>query len=272
MVAMSGACAMNRIAAFATTLIFMAGCLTSAAAAPRQDPQHQDSQQATQGQSNIDVTLYPILAQVPIFGAKIDIPDLPSLPGASGTTDLSLNGAFLAGVIVESRRWLLDVNGLWAAVSADHPDPLTNVDTHTAFVNVTGGVRIDRGLFATAGIKRVRSDIDVTVTGPRQTLQGSTNPTLWDPLVGAEYRGQLTPRTKYDAAFKAGGFGVGTDIDISLEGAVDWSISRRFVIRAGYSFLYYKLTVEDANIEAVKRPLISKQTLHGPEIGLGIKF
>jgi len=134
---------MNRIAAFASTLIFLAGWQSSAAAAPRQDPQHQDPQQATQGESKIDVTLYPILAQVPIFGAKIDIPDLPSLPGASGTTDLSLNGAFLAGVIVESRRWLLDVNGLWAAVSADHPDPLTNVDTHTAFVNVTGGVRID---------------------------------------------------------------------------------------------------------------------------------
>jgi hypothetical protein len=263
---------MKRIAAFASTLIFLAGWYTGAAAAPRQDPPYQDPQQATQGQSKIDVTLYPVLAQVPIFGAKIHVPDLPSLPGASGTTDLSLNGAFLAGVIVETRRWLLDVNGLWAAVSASYPNPLTNVDTHTAFVNVSGGVRIVNGLFATAGIKRARADIDVTVTGPRQTLQGTTSPALWDPLLGAEYRGQLTPRTRFDAAFKAGGFGVGTDIDVALEGAVDWSISRRFVIRAGYSFLYYKFTVEDANIEAVKRPLISSQTLHGPEMGLGIRF
>ena len=271
---MCGARMRLRLAGAASMLIFLAGLSTGAIEAQGQEPQPAaQAPSATQALSKIDVTIYPVLAQIPIFGAKIDIPDLPSLPGGSGTTDLSLNGAFLFGVIVESRRWLADVNGLWAAVSASSPDPLTKVDTHTGFVNVSGGVRIAKSLFAIAGVKRVRADMDVTVTGPRQTtLQSATNPALWDPLLGAEYRGQLTPRTRFDTTFKAGGFGVGTDIDVSLEGAVDWSLSHHFVLRAGYSFLYYKLTVEDANIAAVKRPLISKQTLHGPEMGFGIRF
>src|SRR5215831_17946510 len=73
-----------------------------------------------------DVTIYPILVRAPIFGANVDIASLPGDPGsgASGTTDYSLNGAYMSGGILESRRWLIDVNGVWAALSASHSTPL----------------------------------------------------------------------------------------------------------------------------------------------------
>ena len=65
---------------------------------------------------------------------------------------------------------------------------------------------------------------------------------------------------------------MGTDVDIAAEAAIDWDITRHFVLRAGYSLVYYKWTMDDADVDGLERTLISKQTLHGPEIGIGIRF
>jgi len=178
------------------------------------------------------------------------------------------------GVIVETRRWLFDANCLRAAVSASHSRPLTTVDSDTRFFSATAGVRVARGLFVVAGGKRVSTDLDVTLTGPvtQSPHNANTNPRLWDPMVGADYRGRLNSGIAFDTLFRVGGFGVGTDINLSAESAIDSNFAGRFVLRAGYSILYYKLTVDDASVDAIHRPLISKQTLHGPEIGLGVRF
>ena len=238
-------------------------------------PDPQDPQPAAPQARSTEVTIYPLLLQSPLFGAEIDIPDLPGSggSGASGSTDVSLNGAYMFGVTVESRRWLVDANGLWAALDADHPRPLITVDTDTWFFNVMAGSRIAGGLFAVGGVRGVSTDIDVTLTAPSQTstLNGRTGPSFLDPMIGVAYRGRLGSRTTLDAEFKGGGFGVGTDVDVSAEAAIDWNIAGRFVLRAGYSLLYYKWT-SDAEINAIQRPLESRQTLHGPEIGFGIRF
>jgi hypothetical protein len=223
-----------------------------------------------------DLTIYPILAQIPIFGAQITIPDSPALPGGgSGTTDLSLNGAYMFGVILETRYFLVDVNNLWAAVSASHSQPLTNVDTDSKFLNAVAGVRIGHSkFFAVGGVKRVGFVLDVDVTGPLQqnTITGHAHPVLWDPVGGVEYRGRLTARTTIDGAFKIGGFGIGTDYDLTTEGAVDWSLARHVVIRMGYSFVRFKVTITNADVDNVQNTIVARQTLHGPEIGLGIHF
>lgn len=219
-----------------------------------------------------------MLAQIPIFGAQISIPDSPGLPGGgSGTTDLSLNGAYMFGVIFETRYFLVDVNNLWAAVSASRSQPLTNVDTDSKFLNAVAGVRIGHSkVFAIGGIKRVGIvlDVNLDVSGPLNThrLDGHANPILWDPVGGVEYRGRLTARTTIDAALKVGGFGIGTDYDLTTEGAVDWSLARHVVLRAGYSFVRFKMTVTRADVDGTQRTLVARQTLHGPEIGFGIHF
>jgi hypothetical protein len=224
-----------------------------------------------------EITIYPILAHVPIFGANINIPDLPNRPGGSGTTDVSLNGAYGFGLTIESRRWLLDTNGLWAALSARATKPVTFVNSDTRFFNATAGVRIVKGLFATAGVRRVATDLSVEleVASPNAAptpLSGVTNPALWDPMIGAQYRGRLTQRTTFDLSFRGGGFGVGTDVDIDAEAAVNWRFMRHVELRAGYEFVYFKETVDNAIVNAIQRPLIAEQTLHGPEIGIGIAF
>lgn len=235
----------------------------------------QDPQPASQAPRRPEVTVYPVLAQIPIFGAVVTVPDGPGLPSdGSGKTDLALNGAYMFGFIVETRHWLLDGNALWAAVGASRPDPLTTVDTDVGFMNLVGGLRVGRGLFAIAGVKRVRADITMTLTPSRLTssLDGDAHRTMWDPVAGVEYRARPTPGIGWDNIVKIGGFGVGTDFETSLESTVDWNLTHHLLLRAGYQWLYYKLTVNNADIGGLSRTLVSKQTLHGPEIGFGIRF
>jgi len=223
-----------------------------------------------------EVTIYPILARAPIFGANIDIASLPGEPGtgASGTTDYSLNGAYMFGAIIESRRWLFDVNGVWAALSASHSTPLVVVDSDTRFFNGTAGIRVAGGLFATAGFRRVATDLDVTIKplAKEAALNGKPSVGVWDPMIGTRYRGLLGSSLVLDLDFRGGGFGVGSDIDLSGAAALDWRFARHWQLRGGYSLIHFKMTIDHVDFNSVARTLTAAQTLHGPEIGIGFTF
>ena len=79
-------------------------------------------------------------------------------------------------------------------------------------------------------------------------------------------------RLTIDTIFDGGGFGVGTDADVSGEANLDIRVIKHVDLRLGYSYFYYKLTVADASIGSYQRTLVSSQTLHGPIAGIGIVF
>src|SRR5207253_3816566 len=56
--------------------------------------------------------------------------------------------------------------------------------------NAVAGVRLFGGLAATGGVRAVRTKIDATLTLPSlgRTVEGATKPTLWDPLIGVDWR------------------------------------------------------------------------------------
>jgi len=180
----------------------------------------------------------------------------------------------MAGILVESPRWFGEVYGLWAALSADRTTPRIAIDTDTYVLNGMGGVRLFAGFAATAGVRILRTDIDATVTLPAlgRTVEGRTKPTLWDPMIGVDWRGSAGDRLIFNAAFEGGGFGVGTDVDLSGDARVRWRPIRHLEIRLGYSVLHFKETIADVNIGALRRTLVVTQTLHGPEIGFGVVF
>ena len=230
----------------------------------------------------IRVTIYPILVKAPIFGASIDLPSLPSTPGGGGgeesgavseSTDLSLNAAYMAGFLIEANRWFLEGSGTWAAVSATRSSPLITVTSNTYFYTARGGVRIAGGLSATAGVRRATIDLDATLTLPisGRTLEGKTKPGVWDPLIGADYRHDAGKWT-IDGNFQGGGFGVGTDVDLSADVHARWRMVKHLELRFGYTMLYFKDTVASVSIGSFQRTLIVKQSLNGPEFGLGIVF
>ena len=49
-------------------------------------------------------------------------------------------------------------------------------------------------------------------------------------------------------------------------------MAKHLELRAGYSFLFLKLTVTDVSIGSFQRTLVAKQSLNGPELGIGIVF
>jgi hypothetical protein len=240
------------------------------------------AEQAPSPSDGITVTIYPLLVRAPIFGATVDLPGVPTVPGTpggdeggavSGSTGVSINGAYMAGMLVESDRWFGEAYGLWAALSASRTSPRVAVDNDTYFVTARGGYRLFGGVAATAGVRAIHVKLDATITLPilDRTVSGTAKDTLWDPMIGVDWR-VGSNRLIFDADFQGGGFGVGTDVDLSADARVRWRVVKHLELRAGYSVVHFKWTVADVSIGSLQRTLVTKQTLNGPEVGFGIVF
>ncbi len=232
--------------------------------------------------SKVTFTLYPLLVRAPIMGASLDLPSVPAPPDgggggadeSSGSTGFSLNSLWMAGGTVESDRWFAEVFGLYAALAASRATPLASLDSNTYLFNGRGGVRLFGGLSATAGFRRVSADLDVKLAHPADgtTLEGRAKPVLWDPLIGLDWRGQATKRLRLSGNVQGGGFGVGTDLDVSAEGYANWRLLPHLELRAGYTVVHFKMTIAHITVAQLDRTLIMRQTLHGPEFGIAIPF
>jgi len=234
------------------------------------------------GKRPMKVVIYPLLVQTPLFGASIDLPAIPSGPGGgggggesgevSGSTDVSLNTAYLAGFLAETNRVFVEANGTWADISADRQSPRVSVKTKTLLFEARGGVRVFKGISATGGVHHLSMDLDAILDLPSlgKTLEGRAKPGFWDPMIGVDWRGQFG-RWELQTAFEGGGFGVGTDVDLSGTVRADYRIGW-FDMRFGYAINHLEATILDVNIGSFQRQMVVKQTLHGPSIGIGIAF
>jgi len=230
----------------------------------------------------VTVTIYPILVQAPIFGANVDLPSIGGGGGGgggesgdqSGSTDTSLNAAYMTGATVEADRWFAEILALWANVSANHPTPRVAVTSDVHSVSGRAGVRLFKGVSATVGFRYMSANLDATLTLPNLgiTLEGTTKPSLWDPLIGADWRADFGDKWTVNAYFQGGGFGVGTDVDLAGDAHANWHVTRHVDLRFGYTVLHFKMTVADVHIGSFQRTLIATQTLQGPDVGLGIVF
>ena len=224
-----------------------------------------------------EVEIYPLLIQAPIFGATIKLPALPGGGGEageqSGSTDFTLNSAYMAGLTVRGRQWFAEARGTWMDLSASFSAPRLQVDSKATLFNARGGIRLADGLFATGGVRRVGLTLDTQLSLPALgvSVQGTTKPALWDPLIGVDWRHPMG-HWIVDGNFQGGGFGVGTDVDLSGEANASWRGIPHTEIRLGFSVVYYKLTVSDVSIGSFQRTLISTQTLYGPIVGFGFYF
>jgi hypothetical protein len=178
--------------------------------------------------------------------------------------DPRFDGAFFGGFSATNDIWRIDGGGLWAAVGGDRPElPKFTVDLDAYYFHVTGGRRIVKDLYATAGVRRLALKYDLLFLDQYRVER---KPGVWDPLVGA---GWHTTRDRYEVHLtgEVGGFGVGTDIESAFSARVDWKPFDHFGLTGGYQLLYFK--IED---DVVNRPLTVKQTLQGPIVGIGLYF
>lgn len=240
------------------------------------DPQGQQAAAPAQPKQSAsdktEVVIYPFSIWAPLLGISAKLPDLPELPsrppgeggGSSVSTDRSLNAAYGAGFEVESHKWLVAGQLVYAGLSGERSTPRTRATVDLTFGTIIGGRRIVGGLGAVAGVRRLALDIGLELGDlPRF----GRKPGVWDPLIGADWRQRLGQKWMVRATFLGGGFGVGMDQDISFKAMLDWRIVKHVQLNAGWGLLHLKLTDGIGD-----RTFTMNQTLNGPQFGVGIAF
>jgi hypothetical protein len=211
-----------------------------------------------------DIAIYPALVWAPIFGVDVTLPRFPNSPIApSASVSSSLNGAYFGGARIEKSRWSADMLFMWAGLSANRETPLVKVGLDVVFGHVIVGREVLPGLYVGGGARRVALDINATV----ETQSASRSPAFWDPLISVTYRRQLGKKWRILLAGDGGGFGVGSDVDVTATGRAEWQFTRHFGATMGYGGMH----LSESSTVAGKKLTISP-TLHGPIFGLGIYF
>lgn len=255
-------------------LALIAAVIVAVAATAALAAEEETKETATEKTSHNRTVIYPVLFQVPLYGAEVDLPSIPDDGGGEGdsisrSTDYSWDSAVLAGISIEREKWLFDFEGEYAGLSAERQSPILKVTTNVYYFNVTGGWKFYQDLAVTGGVKRLAIDVRAELGDGREAR---TKPGLWDPMIGVDWRHLVTRRLQLNAAFEGGGFGVGTDVDISGSIHADWEFAPHVVLNAGYGFLYFKATVAKVSVGSLEREFITKQTMHGPRVGIGFSF
>lgn len=216
------------------------------------------------------VAVYPILAWVPL-GIGIDV-NVPPDTGDGGTgpdfggkiIDGRFDGAFFGGVSAEKARFRIDADGMWAAVGGDRVErPTLTVDVDAIYGHGTVGFEFAPDFYVVGGVRRLALKYDIDLAG----RQFSRKPGVWDPVVGVSWHHATGKKLDLHGVFETGGFGAGTDLEISTAFRLDWKPATHFGLTGGYSLLYFKLS----NTLAAKTFTVT-QTLHGPTVGIGLYF
>src|SRR5215203_7289572 len=116
------------------------------------------------GGENWQVTVYPILAWVPLdIGIDVDIPPISGGAGGTGRiVESRLDGAFFAGVAASNGVWRIDGYGLWASFGGDRPElPFLAVDLDLVYGSAKLGRRVAPDVYITGGVRRVALDYDI---------------------------------------------------------------------------------------------------------------
>jgi hypothetical protein len=213
-----------------------------------------------------DFTIYPVLVWVPFgIGLDVDISPGGGDPGGAGDIlDSQFDGAFFGGVSATNRVWRIEGYGIWAAFGGDRPDsPFLSVDLDVIYGEGKLGRRVAPDFYVTGGVRRVAVKYDITLGNLPHLSQ---KPGVWDPIVGIGWH-RVREKVEWHASFDGGGFGVGSDVDLSGGLRVDWKPVRHFGLTAGYNVLYLKVSDDVAGRTVTIEPL-----MHGPAFGFGLYF
>ena len=229
-------------------------------------------------EKGVKVLIYPILVQAPLYGATVNVPSIPGDGGGSeggtATTDWSINALYMGGFEVYAGRLFSEMDVLWTRPSASHDaTPRIDVETDIWAVTLKGGYRLYKGLGVTAGGRRLSVDLDTTIEFPRSdvTLQGSHTRAVWNPFVGADWRGDLTRKWTVDLSADFG-IATGDDSHGRLRARADWQLIPHVSVRLGYQYLHLRFSSPDFTLGGVQRQVSTTQNMYGPEFGFGIVF
>lgn len=236
-----------------------------AAAAPAPEPAPKSDPAWQPDPHKLKIVVYPIEGWAPVLGASFKLPDTGGTPGGgSGSTNLSINGAALFGFTIQKDRWYGDAEFQYAGLNGSRISPFVKYSVAGKFAGGLVGFDFWKDFYITGGFRYFGLPYSLTL-GKFEPFHRT--PSVVDPLVGLMWNRQVSRKWTLNAQFQGGGFGVGTDQDISLVGKADWQFARHFGLMAGYGLLHFELTNT-----VLGKTLTVRQTLNGPEFGFGIYF
>jgi hypothetical protein len=215
----------------------------------------------------------PIYVWAPVFVGSVTLPESPSDGGGGGTrpsgkTGASLNSGVIIGFRVEKARWEARGSFLWAGLSGTRELPRLTLSADVIYAELFGGRGFTDHLFIEAGVRRLSADLTAAVdNGPAV----SRKPGLWDPLLGASLKFPLGDRWNLMLHGDGGGFGVGSDVDVSASAILDWHRGH-FGATLGYQGLYFRLDDTVLDGTGLEKTLTLASSLNGPIVGFRILF
>jgi len=278
-------------------LVVLAGTASARAQGPALPPleaaiqqaaaQNQPAQGAPAGQPDAtapsqtpdpgwEVEIAPIYLWVPISINSVTLPEFPGLPAPpgggdrpSGETNASLNGAAMAAFRVEKNWWMARGNFVWAGLSGERETPLIKLSGDLVLGEFLSGVEVVKHLYVEGGVRRLAVDVEAEVLDYPKV---SRKPGVWDPIIGMTYRLPMGRHWLLQLHGDGGGFGVGSEVDVSTSLTLDWRPASHFGITLGYSLLYFRLEDQWLDSARVDQTLKLGTTLHGPIVGFKLLF
>jgi hypothetical protein len=227
------------------------------------------------GDHGWDVTIYPILAYLPVMGINVRLPDAPpcttcppSTPPES-SADSGLSGAAFVGFRVEKSRFAVEGVFDYAGLEASKSAPFADVNLKIYAGAFKGGFMVVKDLYAEAGARYTGLKVTASVlTYPTVTWE----PGRWDPLIGVTYHPQLAKRWRLQAHLDWIGLGGDAYSATSGQARLEWEPIRHFMLTAGYGFSKEKLNATLDTARFGSKDIHLDYTLHGPVLGIGFRF
>jgi len=210
------------------------------------------------------IAVYPVMGWAPIFGTSVTLPPRPSNPiVVTESTTSSLNGAYFGGARVELGKWSAEGLFMWASLGASRQTPTTDVNLDFVFGDGMVGYRVLPGLYAEGGVRRLA----LTLKATDAAGSVSRSPGFWDPIIGLTYSRELGKKWRVVMHGDGGGFGAGSDVDVTATGRAEWQFVRHCGLSMGYGGMHFSQS------DTVAKQTVSiSPTMHGPIFGLGIFF
>jgi hypothetical protein len=145
-------------------------------------------------------------------------------------------------------------------VDADVDEKLL-VTTHLFGYRVVDEGPMFVDVFAGGRITVIKVDVDINL--PLQTIERDRKKTQFGPVIASRVRFPLSDRWGVGVYGDLGGFGVGADLSWQLLGTIQYDLSDRWRLLAGWRHFYAKQTKNDFDVHF---------KLDGPILGVSYRF
>ncbi len=137
----------------------------------------------------------------------------------------------------------------------------TFISTLAAGYRAVDQGRLSLDVLAGGRITSMKTSLDLE--GPQRSFSGSKTETWIDPVVAVRFQAPLGDRWTVRAYGDIGGFGVGSDLSWQLQGRVEYDLSSRWSLSAGWRHL---------DIDYHHNGFMFDAAMDGPIIGAAYRF